>query len=93
MEEAKGSPAEPTKQGKNGKYKNDRQVEGKLESLVFPNRLKRKRKKGWDQLFMNMNINKGLRGCLSGPLYAVRILKSVVSCSALTLQDSIMLVI
>ena len=48
MEEAKWSPVEPTKQGKNGKHRNNRQKEEKLESLVFPNELKRERKKDWD---------------------------------------------
>ena len=48
MEEAKWSPVEPTKQGKNGRYRNNRQKEEKLEALVFPRVLKRERKRGWD---------------------------------------------
>ena len=41
---AKGSSVEPPIQGKNGENRKNRQKEEKLESIVFPNELKRERK-------------------------------------------------
>ena len=83
MEGAEGSPIVSPKQGKNSKNRKYRRKKEMLEPLVFPNELKRERKKG-----LMVYENEHQQGAEGLPFRS-----TTVCCGALTLQSSMMLVV